>query len=313
MSEINLSQSPLKRIYPNRDSIPVGVCSLLLGANSNPWIICPRRLFYLGRGVTPTLLRHETQKSVLDFCNFPRGTRVGVWSEVKIRYLEREGNDCSIFDYTFDYVFVPLGARSIEEAISLSGLERTKVTEFISGGGTLTNFPCGCPIVVEVMTSSTSGGNKKTRSRIFEAFEDCLLGETHKAPGINYRQVWARMASQLIVKSQASIAWGGKTVWVLQDALANYIIKTTALDLRRFVSTISNEVNILSFAYSQSSGEQDIKPLRLIKNALYSGPIGDNPDNPCFSDIVLAPVCPPKYTLTQSLLTKSMSTVINIE
>ena len=76
------------------------------------------------------------------------------------------------------------------------------------------DFPVGNPVIVEVMTSSTSGGNKKKRSCIPQAFEDCMLGKSHLAPSINYRQVWARMASQLIVKSQAAMAWNGKTIWV---------------------------------------------------------------------------------------------------
>ena len=83
------------------------------------------------------------------------------------------------------------------------------------------------------MTSNTSdGGNKTERSCIPQTFEDCMLGNKHKAPCINFRQVWARIASQLIVKSQAAIAWGRKTIWVLQDILANYISSSTALDLK---------------------------------------------------------------------------------
>jgi len=44
------------------------------------------------------------------------------------------------------------------------------------------------------------------------AFEDAVLGKPHQGPGINYRQVWARMVSQLVVKSEVGLAWGGKTI-----------------------------------------------------------------------------------------------------
>ncbi len=96
------------------------------------------------------------------------------------------------------------------------------------------NFPRGIPNIIEIMTSSTSGGNKDKRTQIAMAFEDALLGKPHKAPGINYRQVWGRMVSQLISKSEITAHWEGATIWVVQDVLAKYISKTTALDLKKF-------------------------------------------------------------------------------
>ena len=46
-----------------------------------------------------------------------------------------------------------------------------------------------------------------------------LLDERGQSPGVNIRQVWARMASQLIVKSEIANEWGGSAIWVVQDAL----------------------------------------------------------------------------------------------
>ncbi len=69
--------------------------------------------------------------------------------------------------------------------------------------------PTGVPGIIEIMTSSTSGGNRDRRTTISMAFEDALHDREHRAPGINYRQVWARMVSQLIPKSEAALAWGG--------------------------------------------------------------------------------------------------------
>lgn len=311
MAEIDLSSSPLKALYPQRKTVPVGVCSLSLSRGATPWIICPRRLFYMGNSAGRELMPGGTQKVLLDFCSFPSHSMIGVWAEIKARYSEARGSK-AVFDYTFDYVLIPLGARSVDEAASISGLGAKKISNYLDEGHTLANFPIGQPVIVEVMTSSTSGGNKKTRSRIPEAFEDCLLDRPHRAPSINYRQVWARMASQLIVKSQAAIAWGGKTVWILQNTLAEYISKTTGLDLGSFVSTCTDEVNILSFAYGRDLGSQSGRPRQLEKDALFSGPIGEGGVNPCFKDIVLAPVCPPKKTLIQALLKKPMANLIRL-
>lgn len=175
------------------------------------------------------------------------------------------------------------------------------------------NFPVGLPVIVEVMTSSTSGGNKKIRSTIPQAFEDCLLGRAHIAPGINYRQVWARMASQLIVKSQAATAWGGKAIWLVQDLLADYISSSTALNLSNFLSDTTSEVNILSFAYSKEY--KNFSPgqtISLNDSALYAGLIRSTDSDkirPCFQDIILAAVCPPRHVLIAALCRKARANI----
>lgn len=137
-----------------------------------------------------------------------------------------------------------------------------------------------------------------------------MLGKPHLAPGINYRQVWARMASQLIVKSQAAMDWGGKTIWVLQDLLADYISSSTALDLRKFVSEHTDEVNILAFSYGENyKRPQNSKTVSLDNSVLYAGPIKSDSDNtkPCFQDIVLASVCPPRQVLIAALCKKALA------
>jgi hypothetical protein len=140
------------------------------------------------------------------------------------------------------------------------------------------------------------------------ACEDAIVyGEKHNAPGINYRQVWARMVSQLIVKSQVGIAWGGKTIWLVQDLLADYISKSTALQLPRYLSDKLNEVNILSFGYGDSI--QDKKPIIELRDSkLFSGPIttGDNASSQYgFVDIVKIGAPPPKTQIWKSLLNKA--------
>ena len=77
------------------------------------------------------------------------------------------------------------------------------------------------PCIVEIMTASTSGGNKKKGTDMQSAFCDAvlyatgLLPERRNSPGVNTRQVWARMASQMIVKSEIINEWGGRAIWVV--------------------------------------------------------------------------------------------------
>lgn len=261
-AEINLSTHPeLKKFFSGMRKVQAGICSIQLHDNESPWIICPRRLFYPNQ-----LAPSDVQKILFSKCNFPKGTILGVWSEVKIKY---KANGRRNFDYTFDYIFMPL-------------------VEY---------KPAGAPVIVEVMTSSTSGGNKKIRSTIPQAFEDCILEKNHTAPGINYRQVWARMVSQLLVKSQVAMAWGGKAIWIIQDLLADYISSTTALDLENFLSDTTDEVNILAFSHGDT--RKNFK--------LYSGTIrpATKIQRPCFQDIISASICPPRQVLISALIKKA--------
>ena len=324
MSDINLQDHPeLNDMFPGMSRIPSGVCSIQLSEGMAPWIICPRRLLYLGEMAREQTLRGETQRKLFEICGFPQGTEIGIWAETKVKYAndnQNEDEDTSIFDYTFDYVLMPIGRVKQSQAVSESGLEWNALQKNLRHSGYtfaqrdgevyIEDFPIGNPVIVEVMTSSTSGGNKKKRSCIPQAFEDCMLGRPHLAPGINYRQVWARMASQLIVKSQAAMAWQGKTIWVLQDLLADYISSSTALDLHKFVSEHTDEVNILAFSYGDSfMHTKKNQTVPLSDAVLYSGPIRAN-DNinhqPCFQDIVLSPVCPPRAIFIAALCKKKM-------
>lgn len=327
-SEIDLSTHPeLQEMFPGFGRIPSGVCSIQIQDDAPPWIICPRRLLYLGRKANQGVLHGKTQTVLLQKCAYPKGTHLGIWSEAKVKYTTPgECDEETAFDYTFDYVLMPLGRVSRMQAVESTGLPWTNLKPMLTDSGHtfsmrdgdwyVEDFPVGMPVIVEVMTSSTSGGNKRKRSCIPQAFEDCMLGKKHTAPGINYRQVWARMASQLIVKSQAAMAWDGKTIWVLQDLLAEYISLSTALDLHRFVAEHTDEVNILAFSYADKYlNTEDAKTVSLEDSVLYAGPIraskGDD-IQPCFQDIVLASVCPPKEVLVAALCKKAIANRITV-
>ncbi len=224
-----------------------------------------------------------------------------------------KGNDPSFadskrFDYTLDYLLMPLGRLRRDEAPSLEW-ERRDVWEkagYFVEDDVVLDAPTGRPAVVEIMTSSTSGGNKATGTTIPNAFRRSLLDqESALGPGINYRQVWARMVSQLIVKSEMAITWGGSALWVLQDVLADYISATTALDLAPLRSEQMSEVNILSLSYGDdahsSSGVVELPDFQLYAGAV-AGAEGTLQEDYGFLDIIRAGAKPNRDQLLTALL-----------
>lgn len=229
---------------------------------------------------------------------------IGVWPEVKIDY--HTSDDVGSFDYTFDYILMPLATlpiKSIEDnlevewsAIASSVKKAGYQLKEQSGTIFVEYVPFGNPVIIEIMTSSTSGGNTNKRTTILLAFQDAILGRTHQAPGINKRQVWARMISQLIAKSEVALAWNGYTIWVLQNTLVDYISATTALDIHRFASNEVGEVTLVAYGYTPQDIHQD-NLIELTQGDVYAGPIGGGTGEPSFQDITRTRVLPPKAIL----------------
>jgi hypothetical protein len=266
-------------------------------------------------------LQKKVRDDLLNYGQLKDGVTYPVWSEVKMKVSTVNDEDESkSFDYTFDYVISGRCRKNMKDVSAIVG-KSERICERIASenGYTLArrngetwvdDFPSDPVIIVEIMTSSTSGGNKKKRTQIGMAFEDALLnGENHEGPGINYRQVWARMVSQLIVKSQVGLAWGGKTIWVLQDTLAKYISDSTGLNLQSYLSKVADEVNILAFGYGENpSPESRSGTVPLANSSFFAGPItkqkqtsGDGG----FVDIIKIGAAPPKEYLWRSLFQKA--------
>jgi hypothetical protein len=223
------------------------------------------------------------------------------------------------FDYTFDYVIAATGRKTVDEGAALLSQtpEATRKTAekngftvaMRNGEYWIDDFPTDPLIIIEVMTSSTSGGNKQKRTQIAMACEDAILhGMAHNAPGINYRQVWARMVSQLIVKSQVALAWNSKTIWLVQDVLADYISKSTALILPEYLATHLDEVNILSASYGNAITEKTSGVVELRETQLFAGPIATGETGSKakgFIDIIKIGAPPPKAQMWRALLNKA--------
>ena len=237
--------------------IPCGVCSVNSGRN---WAICPRRLLTFDTA-NPSRQQSYLLSRVLGLAGFKSGDVVRVWSEISIVF--RTENEK--LNYRLDYVLKS------------------------------ENAP---PVIVEIMTASTSGGNRKERTDIQSAFCDAVLyaegniPNRQKSPGVNIRQVWARMASQMIVKSQIANAWGGLTIWVVQDALMDYIRSNTGLRLDDLRSSVwqTGEVNVVSASIDDP---QDVH--------LYSGPVMSASGEACWAELLNTPIVPSVDVLDNKL------------
>lgn len=338
-SAINLKRNEvLQEFFRDRSSVQAGICSLQLTPGSRPWIVCPRRLLALKRDNGNSSYQRELELALLNTLEYPSGTRLGVWSEVGLKFEAGSGDavvevdveapsevleddDEGIepsgksFDYRFDYIIMPVKRASLLDVAQKLDLtvKQTMNTMKKGGyhvtvdheGGYVEDFPYDHPYIIEIMTSSTSGGNQRKRTTIPMAFEDAVLNRSHTGPGINYRQVWARMVSQLIVKSEVAIGWGGRTIWVVQDALVDYISKSTALDIHKFASERLSEVNMLSFSY-RNNYQNPKGVIDLTDTELFSGPIaeGDSKPGEVFLDILRTPIKPTLDRLVQALAQK---------
>lgn len=320
LSAIDLKRnSKLRQFFPGKDIVQSGVCSLRLREGEHPWIVCPRRLLSL-KARALTGYQSHVRAELAKRSELEPGKAYRAWSEVKMKIeTTNDDDEAKSFDYTFDYIIADSAPKKISEVATLIGnTVRSTVTIAVNNGYTIArrndeywieDFPADPIIIIEIMTSSTSGGDKNKRTQIAMACEDAVIDPTnHNGPGINYRQVWARMVSQLIVKSQVGLSWGGKTIWLLQDVLANYISSTTALDLSRYIAEHPNEVNILAFGYGNVDGSDVEHIIRLKDSKFYSGPIAESSGKyqvKGFVEIVKIGAPPDKKYLWRSLFKKS--------
>ncbi len=320
LSSLDLrKKTHLKKFFPGKDLVQSGVCSLRLRDNEQPWIVCPRRLLSLR---TQASSDHQThaRNQLTKYAGLDSGKTYRVWSEIKMKIQTTDDDDkAKSFDYTFDYIIAGSARKKLSEITkSLKIGERNALSIAEANGYTLASrdgeywvddFPADPITIVEIMTSSTSGGNKNKRTQIAMACEDAIIDpENHNGPGINYRQVWARMVSQLIVKSQVGLAWNGKTFWLIQDVLAQYISSTTALDLSQHIAQHPDEVNILAFGYGDINNKDPELITKLENSTFYAGPITGSArktDQKGFVEIVKIGAPPKKDYLWRALFKKA--------
>ncbi len=297
--------------------IPPGVCSLIV--KDVKWVVCPRRVFSFSENQSDSYHSNLVANILKKYCALIENERIGIWSEAKIKYKEIKGDDeAKSFDYTFDFVVASVAPKKLTSVAKELGISERKLQNSLERSGHvlalrngeyyMEHYPVGKLNLIEVMTSSTSGGNKNKGTTIQQSFINAIKGENHESPGINYRQVWARMVSQLIVKSQIGAAWNSKTLWILQDSLANYISKNTDLNLQKLISEFAKEINIVSLKYTNEFDENGC--LKLSLNNLYAGEIPRITSDTDFNKLLQASVIPSMDYVKKKIILKKTKTIL---
>lgn len=218
--------------YPSTE-MPLGICSVStkrrFEKDSKPWIICPKRLMELH--TSPPIILPEVRSLI----PIRSGADVRCWWEFKFASSddseEAEGSG-RFFEFTFDYILMEVEWKDSQTHPKL----------------------IGPPYILEIMTSSTRGGGlTEHMADVLALREQRPMRGAVKSPYTpNYRQVFGRMASQLFAKSEAAEAWGGKTIWILQDVLLEYIQQTTAFRSEPFVGRSDGNVNMVVYSMKPS-------------------------------------------------------------
>lgn len=322
------SGSPLRSFYSETiNKIIPAVCSIEYGNGNSEenWVVCPRRLLGFKNDtqskplVNNALKEHE--KQALRAVGLVPGIEYGVWPEV---YLQYKDDGVSI-NYHFDFVIAPFlqnmslldvaTALSIDSTEEYSELKKCANTgKYISGknGDTvkLSVFPdISSPIIIEIMTASTSGSNEENETSIPLAFRNCLCGTDYTGPGINKRQVWGRMATQLFAKTALTSTWGGKTVWLVQDQLLKDICLTTKLKIVDGSVSSDDFITFLSMGYK--AGEKGINSLKVAGKYEIKAGLDFNGNGAC-TDILLPKEAPGKQVLLKSMLRRELAAIVKI-
>lgn len=282
-------------------------------------MVCPNRLLALGVP-DPTVIRHFSEMSataryVLEAIGAKPGQvgqAIGAWSEISIK--EHRGH--RVFDYRFDFVLNPVAELTPPEFAAEWGVQPEVAQRAYLGQRTIF-APTRCsgfPIIVEVMTASTSGSNERQARGIapafYSAWATALEGAPSRddAPGTNVRQVWGRMASQLIAKSEAGEAWGGRTIWLMQDKLLNYIRDTTNISESHDASELPlplplKGANIISFKFGSEPPPGETRPIQLDRYIADNIPsMFDNLGKTTMHGILHAPFVPEPGVMAVKLL-----------
>ncbi len=135
LSNVDLKRNPtLANLFPGRTEIPSGVCSLQMKSGESPWIVCPRRLLVLGRTNAGTRQHQSYAESLLlNHAGYNTGTRIGVWSEVKMKRSKNARGKS--FDYTFDYILMPIGSVKSSDVELATGKKWERLKPIIQKAG----------------------------------------------------------------------------------------------------------------------------------------------------------------------------------
>lgn len=279
------------------------------------WIVCPRKLFSSAfSNLSTNAFLQEHEKSLLLSAGMPSNKPLGVWAEVYLKDKGSRDGDSFVVNYHFDYVVAPLENLTFQQIASKYSVSSSElIAEARKGGYVKGRVNSGSIVedvpdlsnilILEVMTASTSGSDTEKGTNISAAFMNAIQGMECPSPGINRRQVWGRMATQLFAKSCLAEYWGGKTIWVIQDQLMNEISQATGLFPSKLQkSTDRPNINIAVMSYQNDDSSQvGFEYLTEWDSGVRIDGAGT------VTDILLPASYPPKSILIKSILRRGLS------
>lgn len=310
----------------NLDSVIPGICSIVAGEDI--WVVCPRRLFAV-RNITegvPEVNRafQAHERDILLQTELPKGQDIGIWSEV---YVKQQVAGAEI-NYHFDYIAAPLTNMTLRSFLGQFNLSNNDLTKEIKDfgkqmkkkgyyknqRGDISNISIPLPVIekpyiFEVMTASTSGSDTENETDIRGAFRNAILGNDHESPGINKRQVWGRMVTQLFAKTALAHFWGGQTLWIIQDELLRNIELTTLLRTSKIANRDGSDIRLIIMYYKQNPLTGKVISL---KTALTGDSGLDFKGDETFTDILLPKIMPEKLELARAMLRRSVDAIVNL-
>ena len=322
--QTKLNNNDLNKLFPTNTivngKIPA-ICSIDYDKLNQQWIVCPRRIFSFPKNsdkkvnLHPIIKNHE--EKIISLLGFSKNTKIGIYPEV---YLKFSDDDTDI-NYHFDYILCEI----IEDKVTLSELwdllsikennkknyykkllrENGLIQPRATDASVIKYFPnLENMAIIEVMTASTSGSNTERGTDIKSSYLNAIQNKLYECPGINKRQVWGRMATQLFAKSSLAESWNTKTYWVVQDELINNICRTTKLKIDD-TENKNSLINFISLSYSDSNN------LIISKNISIDSGVNFSGTNTCV-DILLPKKTPSKLDLLSCILRTQLSNIINI-
>jgi hypothetical protein len=320
------AQEPLTQYFNNgiTEVIP-GVCSIQAGEDI--WVVCPRRLFaakFDAQGI-PSVNRavQQHERDLLIQAGLPLETEIGTWAEVSLKHKVENAE----INYHFDYVLAPLVETSLNTLLNqrdfagsteqdLDDLVKIarKSGYFQNRRQSLADVVIPVPdlsnlFILEVMTASTSGSDTENSTDMRSAFRNALLVSEHASPGINKRQVWGRMVTQLFAKTALAHEWHGRTIWIIQDSLLHNIELTTRLKTTDVPSNPQRNINLVVMGYStKECGRTGVSLKYTIEGD--AGIEFDGSDT--FTDILLPKLAPPKLELLKAILRRKLDAIFRL-
>ena len=160
------------------------VCSITYSMDNlkdSRWIVCPRKLFSSMGDIKENKYLQKHEIDILTNTGLPHGVDLGIWAEVYLKDTGSDNGDAYTVNYHFDYLVCPLTQKTVGQISEEYQIDENLVISEAKRGGFLkgqvnkhsviTKCPdLTKPVILEIMTASTSGSDTEKGTNISAAF-----------------------------------------------------------------------------------------------------------------------------------------------